>query len=243
MQIARDLAKLVERLRAASHVTVLTGAGISTASGIPDFRGINRINTDLSQLTSTFMRRQPAKAYEVLRPLIQTILAATPNAAHIALARLLAKGVLRGLLTQNIDGLHSRAGTGVVWELHGNLYRGYCMECRTEYDMNGPLVAFLQSGQLPTSACCGAVLRPDIVLFGDKLPMETWRQAERLARASDLMLVIGSTLEVAPACYLPELSRETAIINVGPTAMDHKAILKIECDAITGCKYLLRHLA
>lgn len=139
----------------------------------------------------------------------------------------------KAIITQNVDSLFTLAGASKVWELHGNIYRGFCGKCKQSFDMKTIWQNFAASEYIPRSSCCNTYIRPDIVLFGEKIPASVWEHAHRLARASDLMVVIGSSLEVAPAGFLPELSKEIAIINRGPTALDHKASLKIEEDVLS----------
>lgn len=225
--------ELAQRMNRASRIVFLTGAGISTPSGIPDFRGESSQTRQVINLSAADFNRDIVETYRTLWSFVRPALAAEPNFAHSYTVRLLQKRRIEAVITQNVDSLFTLAGAPKVWELHGNIHRGYCSKCRQSFDMKPIWRQFGLAEFIPLSPCCHTYIRPDVVLFGEKIPADVWEQAHRLSRASDLMVVIGSSLEVAPAGLLPELSREIAIINRGPTALDHKAVLKIDQDVIT----------
>lgn len=227
-----QIEELAWRMKNANRVVLLTGAGISTPSGIPDFRGPTAEKQHIVNLSKADFSRNALEAYRALWPFVLPALDAQPNFAHIYSVQLLKKRVIEAIITQNVDSLFTLAGAVKVWELHGNIYSGYCSTCKQVYDLKPVWPNFGIAERIPLSACCNTYIRPDIVLFGEKIPAAVWEHAHRLSRASDLMVVIGSSLEVAPASYLPELSKEIVIINQGPTALDHKACLKIEQDVV-----------
>lgn len=225
--------ELAQRIQHANRVVFLTGAGVSTPSGIPDFRGAHSQNRLLINLSAQDFKCNPLEAYRSLWPFVRQALDAKPNLVHIYSVQLLKKRVIEAIITQNVDSLFTLAGASKAWELHGNVYRGVCGKCKQPFDMRAIWQDFGASEFIPHSPCCNTYIRPDVVLFGEKIPASVWEHAHRLSRASDLMVVIGSSLEVAPAGFLPELSREIVIINRGPTALDHRASLKIEEDVMT----------
>jgi len=235
-----QIEELAGRMKSANRIVFLTGAGISTPSGIPDFRGTNPQNQHIVNLSKADFSRNTLEAYRTLWPFVLPALDAKPNFAHIYSVQLLKKRVIEAIITQNVDSLFTLAGAAKVWELHGNIYSGYCSTCKQVYDLKQVWRHFGIAENIPLSACCNTYIRPDIVLFGEKIPAAIWEQAHRLSRASDLMVVIGSSLEVAPASYLPELSKEIVIINQGPTALDHKACLKIDQDVMTVFRQLAK---
>ena len=212
---------------------VLTGAGISTESGIPDFRSPTGLWADVDPFEVASIqafRRDPARVWSFYRERIDVLLDAKPNAAHSALAQLERKGLVSAVVTQNIDMLHSRAGSEEVVEVHGSIRSAQCLRCLwTE-----PAAAVLaQLAQTPVPACpqCGEPLKPGIVLFGEVLPAGAMERAVQLARGARLMLVVGSSLEVWPVAGLPLEAQSLAIVNRGPTALDDRALLKIDAQA------------
>lgn len=222
-------------IRRAKHITALTGAGISTASGIPDFRsptsGIWEHYNPAEVASLHGFRHDPSKFYAWIRPLIRTLVEAEPNVAHLALARMEATGKLKSLITQNIDMLHTRAGSRRVYELHGHLRDMTCVHCFKVYPAQPYIDRFLAETQdpnaEPTLPCCTAcdhVLKPNIILYGEQLPAAELIAARSEATQSDLMIVAGSSLEVYPAAELPLIARRNnaavIIVDLRPTAMD-----------------------
>ncbi len=245
-----QLEAAIRLLRAARRVVVLTGAGISTPSGIPDFRSAGTglwSHWDPLAIASIWsFREKPQRFYEWIRPLARKIVEAQPNAAHFALAELERLGKLHLLITQNIDALHQKAGSQRIVELHGHLRTLTCLQCRFQDTMEGYLVAFLDRGELPLCTRCGAVLKPDVVLFGEPLPDHEIRLAQEEALRCDLMLVVGSSLEVMPAADLPALAvrrgARLIIVNLEPTPYDHLADVVLHADVAKAMPQLVRAL-
>ncbi len=222
-------------IREAGCAVALTGAGISTPSGIPDFRSPNsglwdQVHAaDVASLSS--FRADPRVFYEWIRPLARLILAAQPNPAHHALSRLEQSGWVQAIITQNIDGLHTRAGSKGVIEVHGNLREATCIRCFEVFETKPFIRPFLDTGQIPRCPSCGGVLKPNVILFGEQLPVRELTAAHRTAARCNAMLIAGSSLEVAPACDLPiEARRRGAsviIVNLEKTPVDNLAQIVI----------------
>ncbi|MCF2136393.1 MAG: NAD-dependent deacylase [Candidatus Thorarchaeota archaeon] len=196
-----------------SHkITALTGAGISVDSGIPDFRsegGLWRRYDPFEYATYERFLEDPSKFWTMGRELAEVILKARPNPAHYALAELERQGKLIGLITQNIDNLHQSAGSKRVIELHGNYLRATCMKCGKVYvgeDVHRRVV----EGEIPPKCtACGGVLKSEAILFGEPLPEQAMADAVKVCREADLMLVVGTSLSVYPAAYLPQLAKDS----------------------------------
>lgn len=230
----------LRRLRAARRVVAFTGAGVSTASGLPDFRSAGGLwaGVDPTRVASrTALERDPAAFYAFYRARLSRLDGAVPNPAHRALAALERAGRLRAVITQNVDGLHQAAGSTRVIEIHGTLREAACLACGGIAPI-AALLAPLEAGRLPRCERCGGLLKPNVVLFDDPMPADAWRRAVREARAADVMLVVGSSLQVTPAAYLPRetLDRGGAlvIVNREPTAydLDAAAVIHGEADRI-----------
>lgn len=227
-------------LSEARHAIALTGAGISTASGIPDFRSPDSglwENADPFEVASIYsFRRRPQDFYSWIQPLARLTLSAAPNPAHTALTQLEKSGRLQGIITQNVDALHRKAGSSTVLEVHGHLREMTCLRCYTVYPSDGPLDSFIGNGQVPLCEACGGVLKPNVILLGEQLPVRVLNEAKKQARLCDLMIVVGSSLEMAPAGDLPALAVETGakllIINLEPTHLDHLADAVIIGNAV-----------
>jgi NAD-dependent deacetylase len=218
-------------LGAARHAIAFTGAGISTPSGIPDFRSKNtglweRFDPMKVASISVF-QSQPEHFYGWLRPLLREIWRANPNPAHIALAQLEKAGLLKAVITQNIDDLHQRAGSQHVYEVHGSLRTLTCPKCAATYPSETFRQALTAADEMARCPRCQQVVKPDITLFGEMLPGATWAAAEDHCRQADLVLVVGSSLEVWPAAALPEMSADNGaaliINNLSPTHLDQRA--------------------
>ncbi len=226
-------------LREAKSAVAFTGAGISTPSGIPDFRDQESglwTQVDPLQVASIYGFRRDASAFfNWIHPLTRLILAAQPNPAHHALADLEARGLIRSVITQNIDMLHTRAGSKTVFEIHGSLSEATCSLCFTTYPGEPLLRRFLDDCTVPRCPQCGGVLKPNIILFGEQLPFQAFQAARRAAREADFMLVVGSSLEVAPASDLPTLAlrngAKLVIVNLTPTDFDQYAHVVLHADA------------
>jgi NAD-dependent deacetylase len=229
-------ARLIAR---SGHAVALTGAGVSTPSGIPDFRSAD---SGLWSQANPFLvasiigfRLRPSAFYNWIRPLAELLLAARPNPAHYALAELERLGLLRTVITQNIDGLHQSAGSRSVLELHGHLREATCGRCHQVVPTAGLIEQFVADGQVPRCQC-GGVLKPNVILFGEQLPVEVLNAARREARTCDLMLVAGTSLKVTPASDLPLLALSPSnragliIVNYQPTPLDDRADVFIRAD-------------
>ncbi|MDX6407515.1 MAG: NAD-dependent deacetylase [Gaiellaceae bacterium] len=230
----RDLAALVRERR---PCVVLTGAGISTESGIPDFRspgGIWARYDPMEYATIDAFRRDPLKVWEFYALRLEMLTTAEPNAGHRALAELERRRIVTAVVTQNIDGLHERAGSRDVVEVHGSIRTASCLECGERVPLD-QVIAALREGPAPRCPRCGAVLKPDVVMFGELLPAAAIDRATELARGTGLLLVIGSSLEVHPAAGLPSETVSAggalAIVNRGPTPFDHLASVRIDGGA------------
>ena len=224
---------LAALIRECQPCVVLTGAGVSTESGIPDFRSATGIwaEVDPFQVASIqAFRRDPARVWGFYRERLHVLREAEPNAAHEALAELERRGLVEAVVTQNIDLLHTRAGSEDVVEVHGSIRSAQCLRCLWTESADNVL---LQLESSPTPACpqCGEVLKPGVVLFGELLPAAAMERATQLARGARLMLVVGSSLEVWPVAGLPLEARAFAIVNRGPTALDDRALLRLDAGA------------
>jgi NAD-dependent deacetylase len=236
-QISQQIQQATQLIRQARNIVAMTGAGISTPSGIPDFRSPDSglwDTTDPLTVASIFAFRQhPENFYNWIHPLAGKLLDAQPNMAHYALAELEKTGKLRAVITQNFDGLHRKAGSKTIFELHGNLKEATCIQCYRVKEATRIFERFVADGQVPTCEC-GGVLKPNVILFGEQLPMQEFVAAQLAVKEADLMLVVGSSLEVAPASDLPTLALKNkarlVMINHYPTYLDRKAAVVIRAD-------------
>lgn len=230
--------ELIERaanlLAQARHAVALTGAGISTPSGIPDFRsedtGLWSSYNPMEVATLHAFRHHPDQFFDWIRPLARRLFAAQPNAAHAALAQLQAANQIHAIITQNIDGLHQRAGARHVIELHGNVYSGTCVSCYRVYRSDKFYSDLIDQRVIPRCPECGGVIKPNVILYGEALPVKALMAARRAVSRCDVLLIAGSSLEVAPASDLPMLARarqaKLIMINRGSTYLDD------HCDVI-----------
>ena len=226
-------AELAALIRDRQPCVVLTGAGVSTESGIPDFRSDTGIWAEVDPFEVASIqafRRNPARVWSFYRERVHVLRDAQPNAAHLALAELEQRGLVEAVITQNIDLLHTRAGSRDVVEVHGSIRSAECLGCLWTEPMDAVL-AQLHESPLPSCSRCGEVLKPGVVLFGELLPAGAIERAMQLARGARLMLVIGSSLEVWPVAGLPLEARAFAIVNRGPTALDEHALLTLDATA------------
>lgn len=234
----RDIHCAADIIRSSKNGTVLTGAGISTPSGIPDFRSTDSglwSRYDPFEVASlSAFRYHPEKFFEWMQPLARGIYAATPNPAHTSLARLEQGGMINTVITQNIDGLHQRAGSGRVLEVHGSLGTLTCISCYAQVGSQGYIEPYLERGVIPHCAKCGGVLKPDVVLFGEQLPSRTWLMAQEASRRCELMIVAGSSLEVLPVAGLPMRAVENGahliMVNQSETYIDVRADIVFYAD-------------
>ncbi len=225
---------LAELIAANQPCVALTGAGISTESGVPDFRSASGIwaQYDPYEVASLpGFRLDPARAWEFYGRRLGVLADVEPNAGHQALAALERAGVLESVITQNVDGLHQRAGSRDVIEVHGSIATASCPLCGRR-ERREDVVALLP---LPTCADCGSVLKPDVVMFGELLPIAAVERSSTLARAAGSLLVVGSSLEVWPVAGLPEETLahggRLAIVNREPTPYDSRAALVAHAEA------------
>jgi NAD-dependent deacetylase len=234
--------RLADLLREHQPCVVLTGAGISTESGIPDFRSAEGIWARYDPFEVAHidaLRRDPARVWEFYALRLDALAQAEPNDGHRALAELEKRGWIRAVVTQNVDGLHQRAGSREVVDVHGSLREAECSACGLRVRRADAFAS------LPLPACpeCGEVLKPGVVMFGELLPADAIERARRLAREAGLLLVVGSSLEVHPVAALPgETLAEggvLAIVNRGETPWDPRAELVLDAAAGESLRALL----
>ena len=212
---------------------VLTGAGVSTESGIPDFRSPSGLWATFDPLeygSIEAFRADPLKVWSFYKPRVAMLTEAEPNAAHLALAELERRGFVEAVVTQNIDLLHGRAGSKEVVEVHGSIRTATCPGCGERYPLE-QVLELLDDADAPACQACGAILKPDVVFFGELLPPEAIERAYELSRRTRLLLVVGSALEVYPIAGLPEETLAAggalAIVNHGRTPYDGRAVLRV----------------
>lgn len=235
--ICEQLADLIVQ---SNKIMVFTGAGISTESGIPDFRGKNGIWTKLDPSNYTLQKFLTSEENRKIQWHMFAgsglITQARPNNAHMAIVELEKLGKLDCVVTQNVDNLHQMAGNspGLVFELHGNMQFARCLGCDTRFPMP-EILKSLEAEGAPACKQCGGILKPDAVFFGESLPHDVLSEAARRATLCDLCLVIGSTLIVYPAAYVPlyaaDAGARLVIINLGETPLDVRADLLIDGKA------------
>ena len=234
--------KLVEAIKNAKCVAAMTGAGVSTLCGIPDFRGPQGLykNPDAERIFDIdWFDRDPSIYYRGCRELVYGLDRFEPGPVHLALKRLEDQEQLAGIITQNIDMLHQRAGSSHVYEVHGSPIRHHCRRCgcaktfeeiRAMIEESGGLSA-LDEGYVP-HCTCGGVYKPDITFFGESLPEEAFVRSQELAMRADVMLVLGTSLTVFPAAGLPRLTLQRGgkvfIVNAQPTPLDEFAVARYE---------------
>ena len=242
-------AALAELVRSAGSVVALTGAGISVPSGIPDFRspgtGIWEHVDPMAVAHIDAWRADPQRFWSFYGERFATLGDKRPNGAHEALVELERRGMLDGVLTQNIDMLHRRAGTRELVEVHGSIASSSCLACGRRFELQEVIARLAGDGVVP--ACdCGRPLKPDVVLFGELLPAAAIDRASELASRADLLLCIGSSLEVHPVAGLPGLTLRAggtlAIVTQGPTPWDDRAAIKLDGDVEHELRALLAAL-
>lgn len=244
------VADMAEYLEDARRLVVLTGAGASTESGIPDFRSADGIwarvvpTSYRAFLTSTDARRD---YWQLRRELMPVVRAARPNAVHDTLAELERRGILAGILTQNFDGLHQAAGSSPerVIELHGTAREAACQTCGARQPI-AAVQARVEAGEADPRCACGGYLKAATILFGQPLPADALERARELASSCDLLLVIGSSLRVNPAARLPLLAVERGvpllILNLEPTRYDDRADVVLHARAGPAMRAILRQI-
>jgi NAD-dependent deacetylase len=217
---------------------VLSGAGVSTESGVPDFRSPTGIWAEFDPLeyaTLGAFRRDPAKVWRFYAPRFAMLTEAEPNRAHLALAELERRGLVRAVVTQNIDLLHERAGSQEIVEVHGSIATSTCPACGARYEL-ARVVPLIEAGAgAPRCSACGAILKPDVVFFDELLPPGVIDRAYELAGEARLLLVVGSSLEVYPVAELPRTTLEAggkvAVVNRTPNWVDGRAALRLDGSA------------
>jgi NAD-dependent deacetylase len=233
--IGKGVERLAELLGQSRSAVALTGAGVSVPSGIPDFRtpetGMWAKVDPMEVAHIGVFERDPERFWSYYRPRFQALGDKEPNRAHEALAELERRGLIEGVITQNIDRLHREAGSQNVVEVHGSIETSSCLACGMSFYLGEVEGLFDSRGVAVCSSCEGPV-KPDVVLFGEMLPAEAIERATQLAEASDLMLCVGSSLVVHPVAGLPQLTLagggRLAIVTKGETPYDGAAELKLE---------------
>jgi NAD-dependent deacetylase len=223
--------KAVGLIRDARYTVVLTGAGHSTPSGIPDFRspgsGLWTRFQPMEVASLSTFRHHPERFFEWLHPLASQMFNAQPNPSHYALTKLEHEGYVKTIITQNIDGLHQRAGSKHVLEVHGTLETLTCIKCYQQYSSDAFIGAYIEQGEIPRCPDCEGILKPDAVLFEEQLPAKIWLKARQESSSCDLMIVAGSSLIVMPVAGLPMKARENGakilVINKSSTYIDGEA--------------------
>lgn len=230
MDYSQKINYLAGLVKKSSYTLALTGAGISTESGIPDFRspgtGLWTKFDPIKVATVSSLKRDPAAFYKINLDRWTRYTGVEPNAAHYALAGLERKRLLHGVITQNIDGLHRKAGSRQLWEVHGHLRTCHCMECERSYPLDELVNQFNAGTNPPRCQKCGGVLRLDVVLFEDPMG-EDFAGAVQVMYKCQLLIVIGSSLQVYPVAALPERARQLVIINKESTPWDDRADIVI----------------
>ena len=215
--------QLAEIIRGSTRAVALTGAGISVESGIPDFRspgGLWSRFDPMEYAAIQAFRAHPAKVWDMLKEMDALLIQARPNPAHLALAALEAKGMLAGVITQNVDNLHQAGGSRNVVEYHGNAHRFVCDTCQGQHPRET-----LDFELTPLYCLCGGLIRPDVVFFGEPIPPAAQEVAYGLIFSCDLLLIIGTSGEVAPANFLPEIAKSRGALivenNLEPTRLTY----------------------
>lgn len=230
----KEVSSFVSLVKQSKFLVVLTGAGISTESGIPDYRspgtGLwNKIDQSVVSLEGFL--KNPEKYYTYALELHPIRRAAKPNTAHYMLVEFEKKGFLKGIITQNVDGLHYEAGSENVKDLHGSLTQVVCLSCNLLSPMEDSMQRFLDGEKVPLCSECGGVLKPNAVFFGEYLPRVPWQQSLELSEQADLFIAIGSSLQVAPASVLPDLALKNGakliVLNLTDTPYDGDAELVV----------------
>lgn len=222
-----NIKKAAELIKSSKKVFALTGAGISTESGIPDFRsdrGYYRKFDPVRALSVDTMLGDPKRFYSEGYLILKDLNGKKPNDGHIALAKLESGGYLAGIVTQNIDNLHFEAGSKNVYEVHGETRGVHCMKCGSKYNFSY-LEDRVDSGEIPPKCeKCGGIVRSNVVMFGDMMPDDYLRTVDEL-QDTDLLIVVGSSLTVSPVNFLPRYVKNLIIINNTPTPEDRRAKL------------------
>jgi NAD-dependent deacetylase len=243
-------ARVADLLRGAERAVALTGAGISVPSGIPDFRspgsGLWENHDPMEVAHIDAWRRDPDRFWSFYSQRFTTLTDKEPNEAHIALAELERRGLIRSVITQNIDRLHRKAGTERLIEVHGSIEWSVCLSCGARVQIDRVITLLAVGDGAPRCPTCGAPLKPEVVLFGELLPERALTEAQDLAMTADLMLCVGSSLEVYPVAGLPATTKgaggRLALITQGPTPYDRDADVKLDGDVVEELRAVLAAL-
>jgi NAD-dependent deacetylase len=248
--VSTEAQQVADLLGAANCAVVLTGAGISVPSGIPDFRSPGTglwENVDPMEVAHIdAWRRDPDRFWSFYGQRFASLTDKQPNDAHVALAELERRGLIRAVITQNIDRLHRLAGTERLIEVHGSIDRSVCMECGGKVSIDRVVELLAAGDGAPLCEACVAPLKPDVVLFGELLPERALMEAQALAMDADLMLCVGSSLEVYPVAGLPAMTHgsggRVVLITQGPTPYDREAEVKLDGDVVAELRAVLAAL-
>jgi NAD-dependent deacetylase len=248
-QVIERAAELAALIREAERVVALTGAGISVPSGIPDFRtpgkGLWEKVDPMEVAHIDAFHRDTRRFWSFYRPRFAELGSKQPNRAHEVLAELEHRDLLEAVITQNVDRLHAKAGSDRVIEVHGSIATSSCTTCRSSYELERIGELFDEDG-VATCACCFGKVKPDVVLFGELLPEQAMAEAQELCARADLLLCVGSSLEVYPVAALPELTLgaggRIALVTQGPTPYDGEAAVKLDGDVVEELEAVLRAL-
>jgi NAD-dependent deacetylase len=242
--------RLAELLRDSRCAVVLTGAGVSVPSGIPDFRSPRSglwENVDPMEVAHIdAWRRDPDRFWQFYGDRFASLFDKQPNEAHLALAELERRGLVRGVITQNVDRLHRKAGSTRLIEVHGSIEYSVCMDCRGKMSLESVMEQLRSTGGAPECPSCVSPLKPDVVLFGELLPEQAMSEAQALALEADLMVCVGSSLEVYPVAGLPAITHggggRIALVTQGPTPYDSDAEVKLDGDVVEELRAVLAAL-
>lgn len=242
--------KLAALIRGASSVVALTGAGISVPSGIPDFRTPGSglwANVDPMEVAHIdAWRADPERFWHFYGNRFATLQDKQPNGAHEVLVELERRGKLDAIVTQNIDMLHRKAGSSTLVEVHGTIEHSSCLSCGAQFPLDD-VRRRMDDSPVSVPACdCGAPLKPDVVLFGEFLPEGALQRAYELAAGADVLLCVGSSLEVHPIAQLPGVTKSNggavALVTAGPTPWDERAAVKLDGDVVAELQAVLAAL-
>jgi NAD-dependent deacetylase len=242
--------RLAQLLRNAERAVALTGAGVSVPSGIPDFRtpgtGLWEDVDPMEVAHVDAWRRDPDRFWQFYAERFASLVDKQPNEAHMALAELERRDLIQGVITQNIDRLHSKAGTRRLIEVHGSIEWSVCLRCDGRVRIDQVVEQLADGGGAPRCQVCSAPLKPDVVLFGELLPEQAMSEAQALALGADLIICVGSSLEVYPVAGLPAMTRggggRLALVTQGPTPYDSDADVKLDGDVVAELRAVMAAL-
>jgi len=241
MNIYEKAAQMIKKSRS---TIVLTGAGVSTESGIPDFRspgsGLWEKVDPMEALSSRVLYNAPKKFYSLGFKIITSMTDALPNKVHYLIMKLEELQLIDLVVTQNIDGLHHKAGSRNVFEVHGTTRTCSCDNCSAEYD-TALIEKKVMEGEIPPKCRCGGIIRPDVVLFGDMLPNCFYESIKRVEEA-ELLVVLGSSLSVSPVNHLADICKKLIIINIGETCYDKKSDIIIRENISTALEKIMEYV-